>query len=90
MKRELLEETGIEGKIKTVLPLFSYKNDKQEPVELNMYLVEAKMDAQTRTEHYEDKICWFPIDEVMNVLTQNNLKKYFASVYQKVEEGARV
>ncbi len=77
--RETKEETGLDVQIlKALKPIF-YRNDKDGDVEVHYFLGESLDDSRVCPEK-GIKVVWTPIDAVVQKLSYQNLKTFFADV----------
>ena len=86
MEREIKEETGLAGKVISMLPNLEYENAKKEKVVVFMYLLTAQKSDVFHLENPNDKVEWIDKNKVVNVLTHSNLKEYFIANLPFIEK----
>ena len=84
--RETVEETGRLCHIVKEIGINKYVTDKGEEVDCYMYLTFD--DGKCMEESVDPEICvWVDIDDVVEVLTYDNLKEVYMSVIDKIKEA---
>lgn len=81
MIREIKEETGLSVKILRELPEQNYLHRDGKTVSIKMFLVQSEDDNILRPEFETDSIKWVSLDDVISVLTHDNLKEYFEKIF---------
>lgn len=85
-KREVKEETGLEIEIIKVLPTIFYSNEHDGEVRQYMFLAKPKSDCII-PETSLDKVEWTQFDKAVSKLTYRNLKEYFESIKEELEDN---
>lgn len=86
MQREIKEETGLDIKILGQLPSLNYLLSSGDKAELLMFAATPwPVDQQLIPEKTSDDLQWMPIDGVEKLLSYQNLKEYFNSIYSKIK-----
>lgn len=86
MVREIQEETGLSVNIIKDLPDHFYISPREGKISTKMFLASSEDDLKLKLEFKEDDIKFIPCAEVIEKLSYDNLKEYFASVIKTVEE----
>ncbi|EKE11057.1 MAG: NUDIX hydrolase [uncultured bacterium] len=92
MIREVVEESGLKVKLLQELPDMNYVDSQGNEVLISMYLVKSMDDNNTFGKSGDDVVEWVKIEEVSEILTYENLKKYYREIlpiifsYKSVQE----
>lgn len=87
-RREVAEETGLPVRlIGEPLPAMEYDHPKGDHIVVHMFLMRSEDDSTLKTEFEGDKIVWVNYAEVAGKLSYDNIKQYYASVYDQVESA---
>ncbi len=82
MRREVMEETGLEVELIRPLPDRSYTTGHGHPAVVHFFLVRSLDDSKLRLEpgFPDNKLEWVTIDEVGERVTFDNMKDYYRSI----------
>lgn len=84
--REIKEETGLDIKILDELPRLSYLLPSGDYAELSMFLATLlSKDQKFIKENISDDLQWIPISKAEGLLSYQNLKEYFKTIYSKIK-----
>lgn len=78
--REIEEETGLKTEIiKKLIPNKYMNNKTGDEMIVYMYLLKV-LTGKLKPEHTGDEVKWIKFDEVEDILSYDNLKKYFNEI----------
>lgn len=84
--REIKEETGLDIKVLNELSHLRYALPSGDEAELLMFLATPlSTDQKLIKENATDDLRWIPISEAENLLSYQNLKDYFKTIYIKLK-----
>ena len=86
MYREVKEETGLDVEALQVLPAFEYVNAIDGAITLQMWCARSKDDALLKKEFENDELLWVPCGKVKEILSYDDLKKYYDDVLPEILE----
>ena len=88
MVREVKEETGLDVNILKQLPDLDYINSDGNTVTTKIFLAQSKDDSLLKLEHFYDDVSWTPIDDVVGLLSYENLRDYFKQVLPLIKTSS--
>lgn len=86
MTREVLEETGMQVEIKSVLPDMEYLGGDNKSISVRMFLT-LFIQNNPGKKIGEEWVKWIPINEVVKKLSYQNLQEYFTSVLASIRNA---
>lgn len=85
-RREVMEETGLPVHlVGEELPSMEYDHPKGDRIVVHMFLMQSEDDGKLKAEIKGDEIVWVDYKKVVDRLSYDNVKTYFASVLGQIE-----
>lgn len=86
--REAQEETGLTVKLLNPLPDWEYQNEQGDMLVKMFFAVPSDEKQKERPEYKGDEVVWVPISQIEQLLSYQDLKKYFHDILDTMLKGS--